>query len=137
MGPPNIESNVLEASERRSAGERDHRNTCQCDQGARQLGLHGRAYQGLLYISGLTPTPPLGPPRPSLREHEEPTGIRSVALLAQPHPKCPISGGASTRPRYLTVLPSTGVLRSSRDYMDAGVDRSIRHLTYPYRSSRL
>jgi hypothetical protein len=36
-------------------------------------------------------------------------------------------------PRYLTALPSTGVLRRWRDYMDDGLERSIRHLTYPYK----
>ena len=50
-----------------------------------------------------------------------------------PNPKCPIQVGESPRPNYFTALPSTGVLRNVRDYMDAGPDRSIRHLTYPYR----
>ena len=36
---------------------------------------------------------------------------------------------------YFTLLPSTGVLGSGPDYRDARLDRSIRHLTYPYRDS--
>ena len=55
---------------------------------------------------------------------------RSVALLAQPHPKCPFQAGR-LRVRVTVFLPtSTGVLVSERDYRDAELARSIRHLTY-------
>ena len=47
------------------------------------------------------------------------THSRSVALLAQPHPKCPFQAGRP-RVRVTVFLPtSTGVLASDRDYRDA------------------
>jgi len=47
------------------------------------------------------------------------THRRSVALLAQPHPKCPFQAGRP-RVRVTVFLPtSTGVLASDRDYRDA------------------
>ena len=58
------------------------------------------------------------------------THRRSVALLAQPHPKCPFQAGR-LRVRVTVFLPtSTGVLVSDPDYRDAELARSIRHLTY-------
>jgi len=60
------------------------------------------------------------------------TAGRSVALVAQPHPKCPFSGGASARPSVLTSLPSTQVLASRPDYREPGPMRSIRKSTYAH-----
>jgi len=66
----------------------------------------------------------------SLNTKTDLTHRRSVALTAQPHPKCPFQAGR-LRVRVTVFLPtSTGVLVSERDYRDAELARSIRHLTY-------
>jgi hypothetical protein len=70
-------------------------------------------YQPLETNWGLTLAPPSRPPRTNAKT-DRTAGGRSVALLAQLHPKCPISGGASARPSFLMLLPSTGVLRIGR-----------------------
>ena len=54
---------------------------------------------------------------------------RSVALLAQLHPKCPFQVGRP-RPSVFTLLPSTSVLGSRPDYRDAAPTGSIRQSTY-------
>lgn len=95
------------------------------------LAFTGRSYQPLLIIFGLL----LAAFVP--RRTRKPTGLvgRSVALVALLSPQVPISG-ESFSASALLVPPSTQVLGSEPDYMDALEPRSIRHLTYPYKDSR-
>jgi hypothetical protein len=62
---------------------------------------------------------------------------RSVALLAQLHPKCPFQVEASARPSVLDGMCSTEVLRNGPDYRNTVPHRSIRMCTYQHRLERL
>jgi len=93
------------------------------------IGLILLVYQGFEADSGVIFVLLDGPRVPEDTKTDL-THRRSVALLAQPHPKCPFQAG---RPRVrvtVFLLTSTGVLASDRDYRDAKPARSIRHLTY-------
>ena len=82
------------------------------------IGLILLVYQGFEADSGVTFVLLDGPRVPEDTKTDL-TRSRSVALLAQPHPKCPFQAG---RPRVrvtVFLLTSTGVLASDRDYRDA------------------
>ena len=92
----------------------DHGNAAESDHDPCNLGFHEGIYQPLTTVSAYTLDPPCGP-RVS-RETRKPTRLisRSVALLARLHPKCPFQVKLLRVRAFLTLLPSTGVLRSSR-----------------------
>ena len=94
------------------------------------LAFIGRSYQPLLSISVFTLDPPCGP-RVSLGETRKPTRLmgRSVALLTRLHPKCPFQVKLLRVRAFLTLLPSTGVLRSSRTIWMA--DQTGQYGTFP------
>jgi hypothetical protein len=131
-------TNVLKASQRSSTCSGDHRNGRNRQHDSPDPCLHQKV-----------PTSPCRTSRDSrsillcglrVPRTRKPTRLwgRSVALVAQPHPKCPFQVVASARPSvYVTYQysGSTRVLGSEPDYMDAAKPRSIRHLTYPYNDS--
>jgi len=107
-----IAPNVLEAPQRGSPGECDHGNTRKRHHDAYELGLHGKvSYQPLTTISVLTLDPPLRPSCSKNTKTDRTCGSVGCTTRSAP-PQVPISGGASARPSVLTLLPSTGVLRS-------------------------
>jgi hypothetical protein len=59
---------------------------------------------------------------------------RSGAQVAQLHPKCPFQVGLR-RVRALNIASQYGSTKKWPDYRYAGLVRSIRHLTYPYKDS--
>lgn len=111
----------------------------QHDRQSHQAGLHwsilslSSTYQPLAPDSGFTLVPPCGL---RVTETRKPTRLVVGRLHYSLNPtlSAHFRRGFSASER-LTWLPSTEVLGSGADYRDAAVNRSIRHLPYPYKAS--
>jgi hypothetical protein len=77
------------------------------------LAFMGRTYQPFWADSGFTLDPPSRPSCSTNTKTDQTRG-RSVALLTRLHPKCPFQVKLLRVRAFLLLLPSTGVLRSSR-----------------------
>lgn len=98
----------LPGLERRASCQRDRRDRAESDEDAEYPVAHNvsSSLVGLEALVRLHARPPRGP-RASPQKHENrpDTFGRSVALLTQPHPKCPFQVTASARPSVLTFPP--------------------------------